>query len=230
VARAAAGRGHARLDASGILPGYRGTLVSDDYAAYAEYDQQLTAIQLCCAYLIRALRGIGDMDEHGTRVQRCWTEPAISALTDAKAAVANARAGGATAWTANSSAPCAPATTPPWPGASPPTPTETGPVADTPANPWPGACRPEPPRCGASRPTSPCRSPATPPNSPQRMVKLQMKIGGCWRSVRTAARYCLIRSYLEPPATAASTPSTPCATPWPGIPECPRKPPDQPQA
>jgi hypothetical protein len=28
------------------------------------------------------------------------------------------------------------------------------------------------------------------------MVKLQMKIGGCWRSVRTAARYCLIRSYL----------------------------------
>ena len=28
------------------------------------------------------------------------------------------------------------------------------------------------------------------------MVKLQMKIGGCWRSVRTAARYCLVRSYL----------------------------------
>jgi transposase len=23
-----------------------------------------------------------------------------------------------------------------------------------------------------------------------------MKIGGCWRSVRTAARYCLVRSYL----------------------------------
>jgi hypothetical protein len=31
------------------------------------------------------------------------------------------------------------------------------------------------------------------------MVKLQMKIGGCWRSVRTAARYCLIRSYLLAP-------------------------------
>jgi hypothetical protein len=28
------------------------------------------------------------------------------------------------------------------------------------------------------------------------MVKLQMKIGGCWRSVRTAARYCLVRSYF----------------------------------
>jgi transposase len=29
------------------------------------------------------------------------------------------------------------------------------------------------------------------------MVKLQMKIGGCWRSVRTAARYCRVRSYLD---------------------------------
>lgn len=28
------------------------------------------------------------------------------------------------------------------------------------------------------------------------MVKLQMKIGGCWRNARTAARYCLVRSYL----------------------------------
>jgi hypothetical protein len=94
---AAAGRGHAELDAFGILPGYRGTLVRDDYAAYAKYDRQLTAVQLCCAHLIRALRGIGDMDEEGTRVQRCWTEPVISALTDARAAVAKARADGASA-------------------------------------------------------------------------------------------------------------------------------------
>lgn len=46
---AAAGRGHAQLDAFGILPSYRGTLVRDDYAAYAKYDQHLTAVQLCCA-------------------------------------------------------------------------------------------------------------------------------------------------------------------------------------
>ena len=91
---AAAGRGHAQLDAFGILPGYRGTLVRDDYAAYAKYDQHLTAVQLCCAHLIRSLRGIGDMDDEGTRVQRCWTEPVISALTDARAAVAKARASG----------------------------------------------------------------------------------------------------------------------------------------
>jgi hypothetical protein len=47
---AAAGRGHLQLDGFGILPGYRGTLVRDDYAAYAKYDQQLTAVQLCCAH------------------------------------------------------------------------------------------------------------------------------------------------------------------------------------
>jgi hypothetical protein len=69
-----------------------------------------------------------------------------------------------------------------------------------------------------------------PAEQPQRMVKLQMKIGGCWRSVRTAARYCLIRSYLGTAATTASTPWTPCATPWPAIPGCPRKHPDQSQA
>lgn len=33
-----------------------------------------------------------------------------------------------------------------------------------------------------------------PAEQPQRMVKLQMKIGGCRRSVRTGARYCLVRS------------------------------------
>ena len=47
---AAAGRGHLQLDGFGILPGYRGTLVRDDYAAYAKYDQQLAAVQLCCAH------------------------------------------------------------------------------------------------------------------------------------------------------------------------------------
>jgi len=31
-----------------------------------------------------------------------------------------------------------------------------------------------------------------PAEQPQRMVKLQMKIGGCWRSVHTAARYCQV--------------------------------------
>lgn len=41
---AADNRGHAALDGFGILPGYRGTLVRDDYAGYAKYDKNLTAV------------------------------------------------------------------------------------------------------------------------------------------------------------------------------------------
>ncbi|MGP3966059.1 IS66 family transposase, partial [Nonomuraea sp. 3N208] len=94
---AADNRGHDALDGFGILPGYRGTLVRDDYAGYAKYDKNLAGVQLCCAHLLRSLRGIGELDVDGSRVQRCWTEPVVSALTDAKAAVAKARAEGATA-------------------------------------------------------------------------------------------------------------------------------------
>ncbi len=71
---AADNRGHAALDGFGMLPGYRGTLVRDDYTAYAKYDKDLTAVQLCCVHLLRALRGIGELDPDGYRVQRCWTD------------------------------------------------------------------------------------------------------------------------------------------------------------
>jgi hypothetical protein len=193
---AAAGRGHAQLDAFGILPGYRGTLVRDDYAAYAKYDQQLTAVQLCCAHLIRALRGIGDMDEEGTRVQRCWTEPVISALTDARAAVAKARADGATAldgklpgalharYDAAVAWGIATNAHRDWPSGRHPGYTLARRLQTRAAQVW---------RFAADFAVPFTNNPA---EQPQRMVKLQMKIGGCWRSVRTAARYCLIRSYL----------------------------------
>jgi len=197
VVRAAAGRGHAQLDAFAILPGYRGTLVRDDYAAYAKYDQQLTAVQLCCAHLIRSLRGIGDLDEPGTRVQRCWTEPVISALTDARAAVAKeARAGGATALDGKVLHALRDRydTAVAWGIA-------TNAHRDWPSGRHPGytlARRLQARATQVWRFAADFAVPFTnnPAEQPQRMVKLQMKIGGCWRSVRTAARYCLIRSYL----------------------------------
>lgn len=46
---AADNRGHDALDAFTILPGYRGRLVRDDYPAYAKYNKDLTAVQLCNA-------------------------------------------------------------------------------------------------------------------------------------------------------------------------------------
>jgi transposase len=193
---AADNRGHDALDGFGILPGYRGTLVRDDYTAYAKYDKDLAAVQLCCAHLLRSLRGIGELDGEGSRVQRCWTEPVMSALTDAKAAIAKARAEGATsleaqvldglrarydqavAWGIATNA-----------------------HRDWPNGRHPGYTLAKRLQARATRVwrfTVDFAVPFTnnPAEQPQRMVKLQMKIGGCWRSVRTAARYCLIRSYL----------------------------------
>ena len=170
------------------------------------------------------------MDEHGTRVQRCWTEPVISALTDAKAAVAKARADGVTALDGK------------LPGALRARYDDAvawG-IATNAHRDWPSgrhrgytlARRLQVRTAQVWRFTADFAVPFTsnPAEQPQRMVKLQMKIGGCWRSVRTAARYCLIRSYLGTARNHGIHPSTPCATPWPGIPGCPRKPPDQSQA
>jgi transposase len=193
---AADNRGHAALDGFAILPGYRGTLVRDDYAAYAKYDKHLAAVQLCCAHLLRALRGIGELDTDPYRIQRTWTEPAAQALLDAKAAVAKARAHAATtldpdlladlrarydqavAWGIL-----------------------TNRDRDWPSGRHPGhllATRLQARAAQVWRFTVDFAVPFTnnPCEQPQRMVKLQMKIGGCWRSVRTAARYCLVRSYL----------------------------------
>ena len=193
---AADNRGHTALDGFAILPGYTGTLVRDDYAGYAKYDKHLAGVQLCCAHLLRALRGIGELDQDPYKIQRCWTEPATQALLDAKAAVAKARGDGATALDPDLLAGLrerydkAVA----WGIA-------TNQHRDWPSGRHPGytlARRLQTRAAHVWRFTIDFAVPFTnnPAEQPQRMVKLQMKIGGCWRSVRTAARYCRVRSYL----------------------------------
>jgi transposase len=193
---AADNRGHAALDAFEILPGYRGTLVRDDYRAYAKYDKDLTAVQLCCAHLIRSLRGIGELDVEPYSEQRRWTEPATQALLDAKAAAAKAKADGQIAVDPDLLADLRDrydkAVT--W-GIL------TNRCRDWPSGIHPGYTLAKRLQARATqiwRFTEDFAVPFTnnPAEQPQRMVKLQMKIGGCWRSVRTAARYCLVRSYL----------------------------------
>jgi transposase len=193
---AADNRGHAALDGFGILPHFRGTLVRDDYPGYTKYDKQLAAVQLCCAHLIRSLLGIGELDTDTYRIQRCWTEPATQALLDAKAAVAKARADGDGALDPDLLADLRErydqAIT--W-GIL------TNRDRDWRTGRHPGhtlAQRLQTRAAQVWRFTMDFAVPFTnnPCEQPQRMVKLQMKIGGCWRSVRTAARYCLVRSYL----------------------------------
>ncbi|MFI7702610.1 hypothetical protein [Nonomuraea sp. NPDC049480] len=62
------------------------------------------------------------------------------------------------------------------------------------------------------------------------MVKLQMKIGGCWRSVRTAAHYSLIRTYLGTARNHGIHPLDALRDALPETPGCHPKTPDQSQA
>jgi transposase len=194
---AADNRGHAALDGFGILPGYRGTLVRDDYPAYAKYDKQVAAVQLCCAHLVRALRGVADLDPEGGNIQGCWANEVRHALLEAKAAVDAARTRGedtldpellaalrgrydtAVNWGIATNR------NRDWHRGRHPGYTLATRLQTRAAQVWRFAVDFAVPFTNNAA------------EQPQRMVKLQMKIGGCWRSVRTAARYCRVRSYLD---------------------------------
>jgi len=74
----------------GILDGYRGVLVRDDYGGYLSYDAGLAGVQQCLAHLYRYLD-----DAHATGpVSQAWTRQAGDALRAASAAVRAARDSG----------------------------------------------------------------------------------------------------------------------------------------
>ena len=153
-------------------------------------------MQLCCAHLIRSLRSISDLDLPGEKIQGCWADEVAAVLLEAKTAADAARAAGDRAL-------------------DPDLLTDlharydkavrwgilTNRERDWPRGRHPGytlATRLQTRKKQVWRFTLDLTVPFTnnPAEQPQRMVKLQMKIGGCWRSVRTATRYCQVRSYL----------------------------------
>jgi transposase len=83
-------RGHAALDAFGLIDRYAGTFVSDDYNGYAKYERHLKARQLCNAHLIRAARGVheGDPKAQG------WAAVMIEVLRAGRQAVLHAQSAG----------------------------------------------------------------------------------------------------------------------------------------
>ena len=87
---AAGNRTKASITGFGILDGYAGVLVRDDYGGYLSYDDTLAGVQQCLAHLYRYL---DDADATDPQSQ-AWTRQAGDALRAAAAAAGAARAVG----------------------------------------------------------------------------------------------------------------------------------------
>jgi transposase len=72
----------------GVLDGYTGYLVRDDYAGWHQFDAQLAGVQQCAAHLIRHAKGV--LELHPTQQQ--WAGEVITVLRKAAAAVTDAKA------------------------------------------------------------------------------------------------------------------------------------------
>jgi transposase len=84
---AAGNRTKAAITGFGILDGYCGVLVRDDYGGYLSYDAGLAGVQQCLAHLYRYLD-----DAYATGPEsQAWTRQAGDALRAASAAVRTAR-------------------------------------------------------------------------------------------------------------------------------------------
>lgn len=81
-------RGRAALDEIGILAQYEGTCVHDGFAAYRQYGR--CQHSLCGAHLLRELIYLGEASAD----ERTWAEPLIELLLEMKEAAAVAREGG----------------------------------------------------------------------------------------------------------------------------------------
>jgi transposase len=87
---AAGNRTKLAISGFGILDGYRGVLVRDDYGGYLSYDADLAGVQQCLAHLYRYLD-----DAYATGPEsQAWTRQAGDALRAACAAVRAARDAG----------------------------------------------------------------------------------------------------------------------------------------
>jgi transposase len=77
----------------GVMDGYHGILVRDDYAGWAQFDAQLAGVQQCCQHLSRHLKGVCQLHPDWQH----WAEDVRQVLGDAHRAVLDAAAAGHTA-------------------------------------------------------------------------------------------------------------------------------------
>jgi transposase len=189
---AAGNRTKAAITGFGILDGYRGVLVRDDYGGYLSYDATLAGVQQCLAHLYRYLD-----DAYATGPgSQVWTRQAGDALREAAAAVRTARAGNrasldpallarlrhsydqAVAYgiSVNLSRP--------WHKGNHPGLTLARRLKRKAAQVWLFASRFDVPATNNGS------------ENAVRGYKLAAKISGCWRTLATLQRHCRIRSYL----------------------------------
>ncbi len=182
-------RGLDAMDAAGILPGFAGVAVHDGWAPYWHYQVEHA---LCGAHLLRELDAVADQPRQG------WAAGMRELLTDATAVTDQARAGGAAqvddqtrdrlharyqrllddGYAAN-----------PPRGARR---RQRSPAARL-------LGRLDSHRAEVLRFLEDLRVPFTNNQAERdiRMVKLQQKISGCWRTLRGAHAFLTVRSYLS---------------------------------
>jgi transposase len=189
---AAGNRTKAAITGFGILDGYRGVLVRDDYGGYLSYDAGLAGVQQCLAHLYRYLD-----DAYATGPQsQAWTRQAGDALREAAAAVRAARAGNRASLglpllarlrrSYDQAVACGISVnlSRPWHKGNHPGLILARRLKRKAAQVWLFATRFDVPATNNGS------------ENAVRGYKLAAKISGCWRTLSTLQRHCRIRSYL----------------------------------
>jgi transposase len=84
-------RSKTAIAALGVLDGWGGYLVRDDYAGWHQFDAQVAGVQQCCAHIIRHCKGVRELHPDWQR----WAGEVIGVLREAATAVQAAHATGA---------------------------------------------------------------------------------------------------------------------------------------
>jgi hypothetical protein len=82
-------RSAASIQGLGVLDGWRGVLVRDDYAGWYQFDGKLGGVQQCCSHLLRYLHGVAALDD-----DQQWATQVADALRDAARLLDRAAAAG----------------------------------------------------------------------------------------------------------------------------------------
>jgi transposase IS66 family protein len=177
----------------GVMDGYHGILVRDDYAGWAQFDAQLAGVQQCGQHLARHLKGVHALHPDWQR----WAEEVRQVLGGAHRAVAEAAAAGRTQLDPELLASMRQRYD---------REVHWGEITNrlrdwddgrtTPATRSPAASEPKPNRSGCSPATSPCPGLTTPASRQSRARNAIRRSPGTGIPLATLARYCRVRSYL----------------------------------